>query len=68
MELHQLKPERLRFDSCNKDFVIVDIEGNEFSPLDSSVLRALSTADIILEVHNWAPNFETVYPEFLRKA
>ena len=54
--------------AATKTFVIIDIEGNEFSLLDSSVLRALSTADIILEVHNWAPNFETVYPEFLRRA
>ena len=48
--------------------VFIDIEGGEFALLTESALDVLSKSTIILEVHNWIPNFLEMYERFLRAA
>ena len=53
---------------CESSLVLIDIEGGEFALLTESVLDVLSKSTIILEVHNWIPNFFETYETFLRAA
>ena len=52
----------------NKTIVLIDIEGAEFSFLDIEILRTLKEAVIVIEIHNWIPNFIDVYSKFLKDA
>ena len=47
--------------------VLADIEGAEFSVFSDAVFTALKGSIIILEVHNWVPDFDTLYAELLRR-
>lgn len=47
---------------------LIDVEGYEFDLLTFEVLRHLSSATIILEVHNWVVDFELRYSELLVRA
>ena len=46
----------------------MDIEGAEFDLLTDTVLASLSTATIIIEVHNWVAEFEQKYADLIRRA
>lgn len=48
--------------------VLVDIEGAEFSLLNSVLLEFMKNAVIIIEIHNWIPDFIFKYSEFLKNA
>ena len=49
-------------------FVLVDVEGAEFDILSAPVLGGLSTATIVVEIHNWIDDFESRYSTFLEDA
>lgn len=51
-----------------KTIVLIDIEGSEFSFLDVEILSFLKDAVIVIEIHNWIPNFIDSYSKFLKDA
>jgi hypothetical protein len=51
-----------------KTTVLIDIEGSEFSFLNNEILKILQNAVVIIEIHNWIPNFIDLYSEFLKNA
>lgn len=55
----------LEFSKC---IVLVDIEGAEFSFLNNDILEFMKYAIIIIEIHNWIPDFFFKYSEFLKSA
>lgn len=50
-----------------KSLVLIDIEGGEFDVLTHEVLRHLSACEIIVEIHNWVPDFRARYSALLRR-
>lgn len=61
-------PKSLQNIDLSQTFVLVDIEGAEFSFLDSTVLELLSQSIILIEVHNWIDHFFEKYSTFLKNA
>ena len=55
-------------DAFNNALVLVDIEGAEFELLTDTVLAAMSTATIIIEIHNWVAEFDQSYASLIRRA
>jgi hypothetical protein len=51
-----------------KAIVLIDVEGSEFSFLNVEILKFLKDAVIVIEIHNWIPNFISCYIEFLKNA
>jgi hypothetical protein len=62
------------FKSCinivdfKKSIILIDIEGSEFSFLNNEFLNVLKDSIIIIEIHNWIPNFMNIYSIFLKNA
>lgn len=52
----------------SKAFVLVDIEGAEFSFLTSEMLSYLKKTFIVIEIHNWVENFIDEYSNLLKRA
>jgi hypothetical protein len=59
------KNSSLDFSEC---IAIVDIEGAEFSFLNNDVLAFMKKSYILIEIHNWVPDFITKYSSFLLDA
>ena len=47
--------------------VLIDVEGFEFSLLTSRVVSLLSRVKVIIEIHNWVPDFIQKYSSLLRR-
>jgi len=47
--------------------VLIDIEGGEFDILTDDVLKHLRSCEIIVEIHNWVPDFKARYSDLLRR-
>lgn len=55
----------LDFSDC---ITIVDIEGAEFLFLNNDILEFMKNSYIIIEIHNWVPDFISKYETFLLHA
>lgn len=52
----------------SRALVLIDVEGAEFDILTPRVLKAMANAVVIIEIHNWIPDFLEKYERLLRNA
>ena len=45
----------------NRSVILIDIEGCEFSLLDSSLMKVLRNSVLIIEIHHWIQDFEVEF-------
>ncbi len=50
---------QIPFEQSKNMTVLIDIEGGELDILDRDLFKDLPSSDIIVELHPWAPNFES---------
>jgi hypothetical protein len=48
--------------------ILIDVEGAEFDILTDECLRQLARSILVIEIHNWTPDFPGKYYRFLRWA
>ena len=54
--------------SLENALILIDVEGAEFGLLTGRVLSEMKRATVIIEIHNWVPDFKQKYAALLRRA